>query len=186
MTMKSGWRDSSLSGPTAPNAFDYYDFKLERTRRRTGSDIYDIKMIPKTRLVPLFHGIISIAEGSYAVAGISVSPNEAFVIPFVSELKLSYAQQFSLFENEYWMPVDIRINGFFQLGLAGLKFPGIGIESISSIYDCKINPVIPDSIFKKPRRVVLKEANQYDSTFWHQREVLPLTQEEKISLSEAG
>jgi hypothetical protein len=168
-------------GPTAPNAFDYYAFKLERTRRRTGSDIYDIKMTPKTRLVPLFRGTISIAEGSYAVAGISVSPNEAFVIPFVSELKLSYAQQFSLFENEYWMPVDIRINGFFQMGLAGLKFPGIGIESISSIYDCKINPVIPDSIFKKPRRVVLKEASQYDSTFWQQREVLPLTQEEKTA-----
>ena len=168
-------------GPTAPKAFDYYDFKLERTRRQTGSDIYDISMIPKTRLVPLFRGTISIVEGSYAVAGISVSPNEAFVVPFVSELKLTYAQQFSLFDNEYWMPVDIRINGFFQIGLAGLKFPGIGIESISTIYDCKINPDIPDSIFQKPRRVVLKEAETYDSTYWAQRDVLPLTQEEKVA-----
>lgn len=168
-------------GPTSPNAFDDYDYKLERTRRRTGSDIYDIKMIPKSRLVPLFRGTISIAEGSYAVAGISVSPNEAFVIPFVTELKLSYAQQFSLFDNEYWMPVDIRINGFFQIGLTGLKLPGIGFESISSIYDCKVNPVIPDSIFNKPRRVVLKEAERYDSTYWAQREVLPLTEEEKVA-----
>jgi hypothetical protein len=168
-------------GPTAPNAFDYYDFTLERTRRRTGSDIYDIKMTPKTRLVPLFEGVISIAEGSFAVAGISVSPNEAFVIPFITDLKLSYAQQFSLFENEYWMPVDIRINGFFQLGLAGLTFPGIGIESISSIYNCRINPTIPDSIFEKPRRVVLNDADKYDSTFWRQREVLPLTSEEKTA-----
>jgi hypothetical protein len=166
-------------GPTSPSAFEYYDFKLERTRHRTGSDIYDIKMLPKSRLVPLFHGVISIAEGSYAVAGISVTPNEAFVIPFISELRLSYAQQFSIFENEYWMPVDIRINGFFQVGITGLKLPGIGLETISSIYDCKINPVIPDSIFKKPRRVVLKEADQYDSTFWQQHEVLPLTQEEQ-------
>jgi hypothetical protein len=168
-------------GPTAPSAFDYYDFKLERTKRRTGSDIYDIRMLPKTRLIPLFHGTISIAEGSYAVAGISVTPNEAFVIPFVSELRLSYAQQYSIFENEYWMPVDIRINGFFQVGITGLKLPGIGIEAISSIYDCKINPAIPDSIFKKPRRVVQKEADQYDSTFWRQRDVLPLTQEEKTA-----
>ncbi len=168
-------------GPTSPNAFDYYDFKLERTRRRTGSDIYDIKMMPKTRLVPLFRGTISIAEGSFAVAGISVSPNEAFAIPFVSELRLSYAQQFSLFEKEYWMPVDIRINGFFQIGLTGLKLPGIGIESISSIYDCKVNPIIPDSIFRRSARVVLKQAERYDSTFWAQRDVLPLTDEEKIA-----
>ena len=168
-------------GPTSPNAFDYYDFKLERTRHRTGSDIYDIRMIPKTRLVPLFRGTISIAEGSYAVAGIRVSPNEAFVIPFISALKLTYQQQFSLFDKEYWMPVDIRTEGFFQVGIAGLTLPGIGIESISSIYDCKVNPAIPDSIFHKPRRVVLKEADTYDSTFWAQRDVLPLTEEEKIA-----
>lgn len=168
-------------GPTSPRTFDYYDFKLERMRRRTGANIYDIKLIPKTRLVPLFRGTISIAEGSYAVAGISVSPNEAFVIPFVSELTLSYAQQFSLFEDEYWMPVDIRINGFFRVGLTGLTLPGIGIESISSIYDCKVNPTIPDSIFRKPRRIVLKEAEKFDSTFWAEHDVLPLTSEEKTA-----
>ncbi len=168
-------------GPTAPNAFEYYDFKLERTRQKRGSDIYDIKMVPKSRLVPLFLGVVSIAEGSYAVAGISVTPNEAFAIPFVTDLSLSYAQQFSLFEGEYWMPVDIRIKGFFQVGITGLKLPGIGIESISSIYDCRINPPIPDSIFKKSRRIVLQEADTYDSTYWQQHDVLPLTSEESIA-----
>jgi hypothetical protein len=79
------------------------------------------------------------------------------------------------------MPVDIRINGFFQIGLMGLKIPGIGIESVSSIHDCRINPAIPDSIFKRPRRVVSKEAEKYDSTFWAQHDVLPLTEEEKIA-----
>ncbi|HEY6953027.1 MAG TPA: DUF5686 family protein, partial [Bacteroidota bacterium] len=169
----------SFIGPTSPKAFDYYDFKLLRTRVRTGSDIYDIKMIPTTRLVPLFEGTISIAGGSYAVAGVNVTPNEAFVIPFVSEINLSYAQQFSLFEDQYWMPVDIRIKGFLKVGITGLTLPGIGIESVSSIYDCKVNPELPDSIFKRSRRLVLKEAEVYDSTYWAQREVLPLTQEEK-------
>jgi hypothetical protein len=174
----SGFR---FVGPTAMNAFDYYDFKLERIRHRVGSDIYDIKLIPKSRLVPLFRGTVSIAEGSYAVAGIDVEPNEAFVLPFVSDVKLSYAQQFSLFDNEFWMPVDIRIKGFFKVGIAGISLPGIGFESTSSIYDCKINSSIPDSIFGRPRRLVLKESEHYDSTFWAQHDVLPLTAEEKIA-----
>lgn len=168
-------------GPTSPRTFDYYDFKLERTRQQKGSNIYDIKMIPKSRLVPSFSGSISIVEGSYAVVGIRVKPNEAFIIPYVTELDLSYAQQFALFENEYWMPVDIRINGYVRIGITGLTLPGIGIESISSIYDCRVNPIIPDSIFRKPRRIVLREADHYDSTFWAQRDVLPLTEDEKIA-----
>lgn len=172
----SGFR---FVGPTSPSAFDYYDFQLERTRQRKGSDVYDIKMIPKSRIVPLFYGSLSVVDSSYALAGVTITPNEAFAIPLISELKLTYSQQFALINNEFWMPVDIRIKGQIQIGLTGISFPAIGIESIATIYDCQVNTAIPDSIFRKPRRIELKDAGKFDSTYWAQREVLPLTGEEQ-------
>jgi hypothetical protein len=165
-------------GPTSHEAFEYYNFILEKTQRRQGTDIFVIKLSPKTRTTPLFHGSISVSDESFTLVGIEVSPNEAFAIPFINEIHLTYGQQFELMENRYWMPVDIRIKGTLEIGMMGLKLPKIGIESNSAIYEYHINEPIPDTIFHKPRRVVAKEADQLDSAFWAQHEVLPLTSEE--------
>ncbi|MFH0990619.1 MAG: DUF5686 family protein [bacterium] len=170
-----------IVGPTSEEAFDYYDFKLEKTLDHAGIPIYIIKMIPKSRVTPLLQGTISIVSSSYAVAGVDVTPNEAFTLPFISELSFRYMQQFDLYESMYWMPKDIRVKGFVKIGITGFSFPPIGVEQYSTIYDYKINAQIPDSIFRKPRRIVLTGAEKYDSLFWAQREVLPLTGEEKIA-----
>ena len=166
-------------GPTAADAFSYYDFRLQQTREQDGIELYIIEMIPKSRLVPLFRGTISIAGDSYAVAGVEVTPNEAFSIPFVNNFEYRYAQQFVLYDRQFWMPVDIRINGWFTVSLVGFTLPRIGIDQVSSIYDYSINVTVPDTIFRKPRRIVTKESEKFDSTFWAQHEVLPLTAEEQ-------
>ncbi|MBI4811378.1 MAG: hypothetical protein HY800_08085, partial [Ignavibacteriales bacterium] len=54
-----------------------------------------------------------------------------------------------------------------------------GIDAVSSIYDYNLNVTIPDSILHKPRLAVDSNATKFDSTFWTQNEVLPLTQEEQ-------
>lgn len=168
-------------GPTAQEAFDYYAFKLEKTRERDGVAIYTISLNPKTRLVPLFHGTINIIGNTYAVVGVEVIPNEAYAIPFLSDFRFDYAQQFGLYDSIYWMPVDIRIKGWAEIGIAGFSFPRIGFEQVSSIYDYHINAAIPDTIFKKPRRIVLPSAEKFDSLFWARSEVLPLTGEEQTA-----
>jgi hypothetical protein len=165
-------------GPTSQEAFDYYTFSLEKTRRQQGTDIFIIKIEPKTRLTPLFRGNISVADESFALVGVEVAPNEAYTIPFVNDIQIKYSQQFTLFENCYWMPVNIRINGTMKIGLPGIKLPNIGIDANSTIYDYRINEAISDTIFQKPRRLLLKESEKIDSTFWKQHEVLPLTSEE--------
>ena len=168
-------------GPTSQEAFDYYAFTLEKTRRQQGTNIFIIKIEPKTRLTPLFRGNISVADESFALVGVEVVPNEAYTIPFVSDIQIKYSQQFALFENCYWMPVNIRTNGTLQIGIPGIKFPNLGIDANSTIYDYRINKTIPDTIFQKPRRSVLNEAEKIDSTFWKQHEVLPLTGEEQLA-----
>ena len=166
-------------GPTAPDAFDYYEFKLEKTRDRGGVPLYTILAAPRTRLVPLFRGSLNVIGDTYALVGVDVSPNEALSFPFLSTFEFRYAQQFDLYENIYWMPVDIRVKGWAEIGMMGLSFPKLGFDQVSSVYEYRINVQIPDSVFKKPRRVVLAEADKFDSLFWAQREVLPLTPEEQ-------
>jgi len=168
-------------GPTAPEAFDYYDFKLLQTTDVGGRILYRIQLIPKSRLTPLFRGTLMIAGDSYAVAGVEVTPNEAFTFPLVSDFHYEYAQQFMLYEEQFWMPVDIRMKGRATFGLPGVRLPTISIEQVSSIYEYAINIPLPDTIFQKRRLIVAAEAEKFDSTFWATHEILPLTLEEKIA-----
>ncbi|MBI3004133.1 MAG: carboxypeptidase-like regulatory domain-containing protein [Ignavibacteriales bacterium] len=168
-------------GPTAPDAFDYYDFKLEKTRELAGTKVITIQLNPKSRMMPLFRGSLDVVDDRFVLAGVEVSPNESFAMPFVTDIQLRYSQHFSLYENRFWMPVDIRLNGSAEIGITGVTFPRIGFESLSSIYDYEINIELPDSIFKKPRRTTSAEASSFDSSFWVRHEVLPLTKEEQVA-----
>ncbi len=166
-------------GPTSKDAFDYYDFKLLQTHEGDGPAVYTIQLNPKSRVVPLFFGTLNIVDSAYAIVGVEVTPNEVYIFPFVSEIKFTYRQQFALYEQQFWMPIDIRVKGYLKIGIAGVSVPSLGVEKASSIYDYKINIEIPDTVFRKPRRIVVAEADKFDSTFWAQNEVLPLTGEER-------
>ncbi len=168
-------------GFTSPEAFDYYEFKLLERNEVAGVPYYRIRVEPSTRLSPLFRGTIIVAGDVYALAGVDVKPNEAYIIPFVSELSISYGQQFRLYEDRYWMPADIRIIAKVEIGVAGLSIPPIGFDQVSSIYDYQINVPVPDSLFTKDRLIPLPEAEKFDSLFWVDHEVLPLTTEERTA-----
>jgi hypothetical protein len=165
-------------GPTCPDALDNYDYKLLGTSTVNGTEIYTIKMNPKSRTKALFVGTITIASGTYAVIGVDVKPNESFTFPFAKDIDLRYRQQFALYDSCFWMPADIRIDGSFTISFVGLSLPKIGINFLSSIYDYKINPVLPDTIFKEPTLTTDSSAVKYDSTYWQTHEVLPLTPEQ--------
>ncbi len=168
-----------LVGPIAEDALAYYDYKLLRTFRRDGGEVFEIQVIPKSRIVPLFAGKISIAESSYAVIGIDLYPNEALNIPFISDLKLNYGQRYSLYANRFWMPTDITLEFGATVGIAGISIPRIVFDQTSVIYDYAINGGIPDSVFTRGTVVVDSSAMKYDSTFWSEHEVLPLTRVEQ-------
>jgi len=179
----TGGRSSAFTfiGPTAPNALDYYDYKLTGTSVVNGIEIYKIRMIPKSRLRPLFEGTITIADETFAVMGVDVNPNETLNIPFLKDIELRYRQQFALFDTIFWMPIDNRINGGLSISLLGISMPRIGIEATSSLYDYDLNISIPDTILHRERLTVDSSSLKYDSTYWIQNEVLPLTPEEQGS-----
>ena len=165
-------------GPTATHALDYYDYRLLRTHSAQGRDVYDIRMIPRTRTVPLFVGTVSIANDSYALVGVDVQPNEAFTIPFVKDKYLRYRQQFGLYERDYWLPADIRIDGAFSISVLGMSFPKFVLAQTSVITNYAVNVPIPDSIFHKPRLTIDSSATKIDTPFWASNPVLPLNAQE--------
>ena len=165
-------------GPIADNAFDYYKYRLLRTFKKNSLVAYEIQVIPDSRIVPLFSGKISIADSSYAVMGIDFRPNEAFSIPFVTDLKLDFSQHYSLYENKFWMPTDIITDLGMKIQIAGMSLPRLAINETSDIYDYNLNKQIADSIFKKPYLIIDSSTTRFDSTFWSEHEVLPLTEAE--------
>lgn len=165
-------------GPTAADALDNYDYTLLKTSTASGVEVYTIRMTPKTNLRPLFTGTITIANHTFAVMGVDLAPNEAFVIPFVKEMSLRYRQQFALYEDEFWMPTDISITGAFHVAFIGFSMPGMGIEHTSAIYDYTVNVAVPDSIIHGKIFRTDSTAAVIDSMFWKQNEIIPLTAEE--------
>jgi hypothetical protein len=171
----------TFTGPIAPDAFEYYRYKLVRTRMDKGQRLFEIRMTPRTRTSPLFDGTIHIADSTYALVGVDIEPNEAFQFPFVKERRLRYKQQFALYNQTYWLPVDIRLSGAASVSIPGFSLPRIGFDQTSVIYNYVINPQIPDSVFRKPELVVDSSATKMDSTFWAANEVLPLNPEEQTA-----
>jgi hypothetical protein len=114
----------------------------------------------------------------YALVGVTITPNEAFSVPFITRMDIRYSQQFAMYEKRYWMPMDIRLDGSFEIGILGFTIPKIVVEQASVLYDYKINRQLEDSIFTKRRVVQLESAQKFDSLFWAQHDVLPLTYEE--------
>jgi hypothetical protein len=162
-------------GPTSTEALDYYDYKLLRTERSGGQDIFVIRMTPATRTVPLFDGTIRIADNTYPLMGVDVVPNDAFQIPFVKDMTLRYRQQFALQEDAFWLPIDIRISARATISFAGISLPVFGLEQTSVLSDYAINVELPDSIFRKPRLTVDSSATRIDSAFWAENKTLPLS-----------
>ncbi|MGD1047005.1 MAG: DUF5686 family protein [Bacteroidota bacterium] len=167
-----------FTGPTAPDAFDFYDYKLRSTRRMDDFDVYKIEVIPKSRINPLFKGTIAIAERSYAVIEADLKPNEAYEQPFVHFLKAHYKQSFRLFNNTVWLPVHYRFEGNLEVSVMGIRIPPIGVERDVVIYDYRVNPALPDSIRNISKTAIDSSAKKIDSTFWATHDVLPLTVEQ--------
>ena len=166
------------TGPTAPDAFDNYDYKLLSTRKMDDFEVYVIQVIPKSKINPLFRGTISIAERSYAIMEADLAPNEAFVQPFLRFRNVHYQQTFRLFNRMFWLPANFHFYASIEITIMGLKIPSIGVAKDVVVYDYLINPELPDSLRTMSRATVDSVSTKVDSAFWAVHNVLPLTTEE--------
>ncbi len=174
-----------LIGVTHPDALKYYEFHLEGQRQRDDQIVFDISVTPRSKLQPTFVGKISVLDQAFALLEVDVKPAEmVFFPPPIENFDLQYQQQFNNFGREYWLPVDIRVNGRIKIGFPGLHFPSIIIRRISRLSDYQVNLLLPDSLFKGKKLWSIDSTNlqqNTDSIFTNNPEVVPFTPSEEVA-----
>jgi len=170
-----------IIGPTHPSALDYYRFKLTGRRRIDEKVVYDIEVIPTSRLQPTFVGRLSVLDEEYALLEVDLKPNDTILFPPpIQEWNLYYKQQFNNYGKEYWLPVDVRIEGRIKIGFTGLQFPAISYSQLSHLDDYKINIELPDSLYKEEDVFSVDSTTlAADTLFIRNPEVVPLSVEEQ-------
>jgi hypothetical protein len=145
-----------LVGPTHPDALDFYHFKLDGFRQQDGTTVFDILISPKRRLQPTFVGRISVLDDVFAMIFADVKPSESVRFPPpIQEFGLHYIQQFSNYGTQFWLPVDVRIEGTIGIGFPGLRFPPFKFNQQSRLDNYVLNMGLPDSLFQNTRRLTV-------------------------------
>jgi hypothetical protein len=139
----------NMMGVTHPNALRYYHFRLLETNQMDGKPVYKIEVTPRRIRQPLFEGTIWVLGRDYALLEVDLKPNDVVNFPPpVQDFNLAYKQQFSNYGGEYWLPVDMRIEGLIRIGMVGLRFPAINFSQVSRLSDYRINVDLPDSVYQ--------------------------------------
>lgn len=169
-----------LVGPTHPDALKYYRFKLLDRLQIDGKTVFKIKVIPKKELQPTFEGTLFILDERYAMLEARLKPGKVVRFPPpVRDFQLSYQQQFNNFEDTFWLPADMRIEGRIKIKVPGLDFPSINFRQLSQITDYRININLPDSLYDNTSVFSVDTlAVQSDSVFTSGADVVPLSPEE--------
>ncbi len=166
-----------MVGVTNPRALDFYNFKLSGYRYQDNKLIYEIGVTPKKKLQPTFIGKIEVRDEDYALISVDLKPGPSFLFPPpIKQLNLSYRQQFNNFGKEFWLPVDMRINGKVKISMVGLDFPIIKLQQLSRVTNYTVNTALPDTLYKSDKSLyVSKDSLNTDSLFTHSELVVPLT-----------
>ncbi len=171
-------------GPTHPDAFEFYEFKLLRLEAFDKDTVFVIELVPTALLNPTFIGTVSILNKEFAMLAIDVKPNpENIFFPMpIDEWNVAYKQQFRNFGRKFWLPVDMRAIGEIKISFPGMDFPRIKYSNSVRLTDYHVNVDLPDSLYKDDRVVrVDTAAVALDSSFTRRREIIPLTKEEEAA-----
>ena len=160
----------SVVSPTATDALDYYTYYLIDTVFIDEQLIFRLELEPKNNANPLFVGTIDIADSSYEVVGVDCSFSEGFETPFMSGI--NYRQRCAQFDNEYWMPVEIRFTVVVDLPIPGL--PIYSIDYVAALHNYSFEVAHEQGTFDYVLEVAL-EADDIDSATWYSGQMVPLT-----------
>lgn len=170
--------------PTNPKAFDFYKFQLIGERAFAGKAVYDIQVIPNSKLQPLLQGTLAVLDEDFVLLEVSLKPSEHVLFPTpIQKIDLTFTQQFRIFAEKYWLPVDLRTKGEMRIGFTGLNFPPIKFSQTSSLKNYELNVQIPETLFVK-NRTVLEDSisiSKSDSIFAKNVNLIPYTEEETLA-----
>jgi hypothetical protein len=173
----------SVIGPTHPDALDYYDYKLIKEHKIDDKTIFEIQVIPDSKLQPTFEGRLWVIDDVFAIRNVELKPSKTIHFPVpIQELNLYYKQQFSNYDQKFWLPVDYRVQGNIKIGIIGLQFPTIKYKRFTALSDYQVNIELPDTLFEDEKSLVVDSTSvARDTLFSMNRVQIPLTHAEKAA-----
>ncbi|MBR9978438.1 MAG: carboxypeptidase-like regulatory domain-containing protein, partial [Bacteroidetes bacterium] len=163
-----------VPGPISERGLQSYFYRLVGTTTLDDMTLHQIEVTPLSEYDPLFEGTIYIADESWALAMVDLRVNAAGRPPFFDSL--AFRQQFRLFDDEFWQPVDVVIDAGVSVPIVNVS---IDIEGLSVLQDWRINQSINEDFFDRTRIKVLKEADERDSVYWATQARLPSSELEQ-------
>jgi hypothetical protein len=166
--------DRPVVSPTADDALKFYNYYLLDTIEVDGRDVFRLEMEPRNDIDPLLAGEILIVDSTYDVVGVDATLGKGIETMYVDDVRL--VQTYSLFENEIWMPVEIRLEFAITLPIPGI--PPYFINYLGVLHDYKLNISHPESTFDDYLLEIAETVDDVDSTTWESNQMVPLTVEE--------
>jgi hypothetical protein len=172
----------NIIGPTHPDAFDYYQFKLEDVTRLDKKKVFWIRVIPDSKLQPTFEGKLAVLDSAYALLEAELIPSESVRFPVpIQSWDVYYTQQFWNYGKKFWLPVDLRMSGSVKVGFTGFQIPNIIYQRIASLSDYQVNVALPDSLYEDEDFLLVDSLALAETE--HVR-AIPLSQKEDIAYTE--
>ena len=163
----------AVVSPTADDALKHYNYYLLDTLYMDNKPVFRLEVEPKNEYEPLFSGTIDIADSSYAVVGVDFGFSKGFGQNMIEEPR--YIQRGAEFDENIWMPIEIRFSGIFDIELP--LIPRISFDYVAALHNYDLNIGHPEGRFDYAIEV-LREADDFDSTAWAAMPSIPLTLEE--------
>ncbi|MCK5126429.1 MAG: carboxypeptidase-like regulatory domain-containing protein [candidate division Zixibacteria bacterium] len=170
--------EHSVVSPTADDALEHYNYYLIDTVYLDDKPVFVLEIEPKNEYEPLFKGEIHIADSTYEVVRVDVGFSKGMDDPVMKNAR--YYQHYAEINSEYWMPIEIGFSCNLHLGLGIMGIPSdIGLLYIASLSDYKIEDGHSKNRFDDFVLEVAPTADDFDSTIWATRLIIPLTRDEE-------
>lgn len=170
-----------VMGVTHPDALDYYRYEIVGRTTLDGKTVYEMKVTPRRKLQPLFEGTIWVLDEEYALLEVRLRPNDVVNFPPpIRGFDTYYEQQYDNYGREFWLPVDMRIEGSVKISMIGLEFPRIAFRQVARITDYRVNEGVPDSLYEQQGTFAVDTASVAgDSLAVRRLEPIPLSRSEE-------
>ncbi|MDX9789735.1 MAG: DUF5686 family protein [Candidatus Kapaibacterium sp.] len=167
---------NDIATPFHEDALDFYDFVMDDSYRDSDEAIAKIYATPKSGMRKQFTGYVLLDTVNLYPKYVELTPNTSVKLPF--DAVLFYKQSFDLISGKYVVPSYLNIYSSIDAGFLWVISPRVDIKIETFAYDYEFNTEIPSKYFNRRKVVSSKEADKFDTIFWSENEVIPLTEQE--------
>lgn len=170
-----------LVSPIADDALKSYRYRILDTLRTPDGPVFRLAILPRSETLPLFTGVIDIADSTYRVLGFDVGFNRGVQLDFVKELR--YRQRLADQGNGFWMPREIVFSAEIALGV---PLPGVPKRmyfeqhAVLSGFAFDTKETVADRDY---RLVVDDSADVKNHPIWQRAPALPLSEGDSLGLA---